>query len=151
MLRWQDCFRKTSHSWATQMPTIGISYTPSAGSPVYSFQIDNFGDNAMPRSYVGSFAFSQSLNGANILGGPAFRQKYQWVISTIMNTSDAQSFDAMFQSWDVDRASGLTAACGIIDETWGAVVDTSAVFITAPTYTRLSPILTLVSFGLQEV
>ena len=133
------------------MSTIGISYTPFAGSPVYSFQVDNFGDNAMPRSYVGSFDFTQSSNGANILGGPAFAQKYQWVISTIMSTTDAQNFDAMFRAWDTDRAAGLTAACGIIDNTWGPSVNTNAVFVTAPTYTRLSPILTLVSFGLQEV
>ena len=133
------------------MSRIGISYTPDAGSPVYSFQIDNFGDNAMPRTYVGSFDFTQSTNGTNILGGPAYAQKYQWVISTVMDTTDAQSFDAMFRAWDTDRAAGLTAACGISDETWGATVNTSAIFVTAPSYTRLSPILTLVSFGLQEV
>lgn len=130
---------------------IGISYTPQAGSPVYSFQIDNFGDNAMPRTYVGSFNFTQSANGANIIGGPAFLQKYQWVISTIMQTPQALVFDDMFKAWDLDRSKGITAACGIIDQTWGADVDTSAVFVTAPSYTRLSPRLTLVSFGLQEV
>ena len=129
---------------------IGISYT-DAGSTAYNFQIDNFGDNSMPRSYVGSMTYEMSANGANLLGGPAYRQKYQWVISTIMQTTDAQAFDAMFQAWDTDRAAGLTAACGIVDQTWGPSVSTSAVFVTAPTYTRLSPILTLVSFGLQEV
>ena len=131
-------------------PIIGISYTASGGT-AYSFQIDNFGDNAMPRSYVGSATFDLSANGASILGGPAFRQKYQWVISTIMNTSDAQAFDAMFQAWDTDRGSGLTAACGVTDQTWGPTVDTDAVFVTPPTYTRMSPRLTMVSFGLQEV
>ena len=131
-------------------PVIGISYT-DAGSTAYNFQIDNFGENAMPRSYVGSMTYEMSANGANLLGGPAYRQKYQWVISTIMQTTDAQAFDVMFQAWDTDRAAGLTAACGIVDQTWGPSVSTSAVFVTAPTYTRLSPILTLVSFGLQEV
>lgn len=131
-------------------PIIGISYTPSGGS-AYNFQIDNFGDNAMPRSYVGTVSFDLSANGANLLGGPAYRQRYQWVISTVMRTSVAQDFDTMFQAWDYDRSRGLSAACGIADQTWGAQVDTSAVFITAPTYTRLSPTATLVSFGLQEV
>ena len=129
---------------------LGISYTASGGT-VYNFQIDNFGDNAMPRSYVGSAAYSMSANGANILAGPAFSQKYQWVISTIMPTTEAQAFDSMFQAWDADRAAGLAAACGVADQTWGATVNTNAVFVTPPTYTRLSPILTLVSFGLQEV
>ena len=68
-------------------PIIGISYTASGGT-AYNFQIDNFGDNAMPRSYVGSASFDLSANGASILGGPAFKQKYQWVISTIMGTPD---------------------------------------------------------------
>lgn len=129
---------------------IGISYTASGGT-VYNFQIDNFGDNAMPRSYIGSATFDTSANGANILGGPAFSQKYQWVISTIMPTPEAKNFDSMFQSWDADRASGLAAACGVTDQTWGDVVDTNAVFVTPPVYTRLGPQLTLTSFGLQEV
>lgn len=118
---------------------------------MYNFQIDNFGDNAMPRSYVGSINYDMSASGANVLGGSAYAQKYQWVVSTIMDTTDALSFDAMFQAWDTDRAAGLTAACGIADQTWGAVVNTSAVFVTPPSYTRMGPQLTMVSFGLQEV
>ena len=131
-------------------PIIGISYT-AVGGTAYSFQIDNFGDNAMPRTYSNSATFEMSANGANLLGGPAYKQKYQWVISTIMKTVTAESFDAMFQSWDTDRAAGYTAACGIIDQTWGPDVDTNAVFVTSPSYTYLGPTLTLVSFGLQEV
>ena len=131
-------------------PVIGISYTANGGA-VYTFQIDNFGDNAMPRSYVGSVEYDMSANGASILGGPAYRQKYQWVISTIMRTTDAESFDTMFQAWDTDRSAGLTAACGVVDETWGPDVNADAVFITPPSYTYLGPELTLVSFGLQEV
>lgn len=131
-------------------PIIGISYTADSGG-AYNFQVDNFGDNAMPRSYTGSVSFDMSANGANILGGPAYRQKYQWVIATLMPTVVAKEFDAMFQAWDADRAAGLTAACGVTDQTWGPVVDTDAVFVTPPTYTRMSPQLTMVSFGLQEV
>ena len=129
---------------------IGISYTPSGGS-VYSFQIDNFGDNAMPRSYVGSISYEMSANGTNILGGAAYKQKYQWVVSTIMETPVAKNFDLMFQLWDIDRANGLPAACGLVDETWGPTITTSVVFVTAPTYTRMGPRLTMVSFGLTEV
>ena len=68
-----------------------------------------------------------------------------------MDTTEALQFDAMFRAWDADRAAGLTAACGISDETWGPTVNTSAIFVTAPSYTRMGPILTMVSFGLQEV
>ena len=105
----------------------------------------------MPRSYVGEISYEMSASGANLLGGSAYAQKYQWVVSTIMDTTDALSFDAMFRAWDADRASGLTAACGVVDETWGADVTASVVFVTAPSYTRMGPKLTMVSFGLQEV
>ena len=108
-------------------------------------------DNAVPRSYLGSASFDLSANGSNVLGGPAFRQKYQWVISSILSTEDAERLDALFYYWDLDRASGRSAACGIIDETWREDVSTNAVFITPPVFSRLAPELTLVSLGLQEV
>jgi len=132
-------------------PVIAISYTAVGGGTPRNHLIDNFGDNAMPRSYVNSATFDTSASGANILGGPAFRQRYQWVISTIMRTSLAESFDLMFREWDGDRAAGYSAAVGIVDQTWGSLIGTSAVFVTPPTYTRMGPQLTLVSFGLQEV
>ncbi len=130
------------------MSTIGIAYS---GASSHNIVIDNFGDNAMPRSYVGSISYDLSSNGASILGGPAYRNKYQWVISTIVLKQTALDIDAMYQDWDTSRALGENAACGIIDETWGPAVNTSAVFVTAPRYTRLGPVYVLVSFGLQEV
>lgn len=130
---------------------IGISYTPSSGSPVYSLQFDNFGDNAFPRSYVNSVQFDLSANGTNIMGGPAYSQKFQWVVSSIVDSADALTFDQLYRSWDADRAEGRSAAVGIIDQTFGPDVDTSAVFVTAPVYTYMGPKLTMVSFGLQEV
>ena len=105
----------------------------------------------MPRSYMGTISFDLSSNGASILGGPAYRNKYQWVISSLLSKADALALDALYQGWDTDRANGENAACGIIDETWGATVNTSAVFITAPSYVRMGPQYVLVSFGLQEV
>lgn len=131
------------------MSTIGIAYSGTGGS--HNIVIDNFGDAAMPRSYVGSISYDLSSNGASILGGPAYRNKYQWVISTVVPKQTALDIDAMYQGWDADRANGENAACGITDETWGPAVNTSAVFVTSPKYTRLGPAFVLVSFGLQEV
>lgn len=130
---------------------IGISYTPSGGGTAFNVLIDNFGDNAYPRTYTNSATFDLSANGTNIMGGPAFRQKYQWVISSIVTNEQAQDVDAMFQAWDSDRAQGLAAAVGITDQTFGADVDTDAVFVSAPVFTRMGVKLTMVSFGLQEV
>ena len=133
------------------MLQIGVSFTPSGGSPVYSFVFDNFGDNALPRNYQSEASFSQSANGTAILGGPAYRQKYLWAISSLIPTSKAVQVDTMFQAWDADRSTGLPVACGITDETFGATITTSVVFSTPPTYVRMGPQLTLVSFGLTEV
>ena len=133
------------------MSQIGVSFTPSGGSPVYSFVFDNFGDNALPRSYQSEASFSQSANGTSIQEGPAYRQKYIWVISSVVETVKAVEFDAMFQSWDTDRSSGLPVACGIIDQTFGVEVSASAVFSTPPTYVRMGPKFTMIAFGLTEV
>lgn len=133
------------------MSQIGVSFTPSGGSPVYNFVFDNFGDNALPRTYQSTASYSESANGTSIISGPAYRQKYIWVISSIIETPLAANFDSLFQSWDTDRAKGLPAACGITDTTFGAIVDTNAIFSTPPSYVRMGPRLTLVSFALTEV
>ena len=133
------------------MSQIGVSYTPSGGSPVYSFVFDSFSDNSLPRSYQGSASFGQSANGASIISGPAFRQKYIWVISTIVKKEDAASFDEMFQAWDTDRAAGLPVALGITDETFGPSVSTSVIVSTPPSYLRMGPRFVLVSLSLTEV
>ena len=133
------------------MSQIGVSFTPSGGSPVYSFVFDNFGDNALPRNYQSEATFSQSANGTTILDGPSYRQKYIWAFSSIIPTTQAVQVDAMFQAWDTDRSAGLSVACGIIDETFGATVTTSVVFSTPPTYVRMGPQFTMVAFGLTEV
>ncbi len=132
------------------MPAIGIAYSGSAGA--FNIVITNFGGNQFPRSYQESATFSQSANGASILAGPAFKQKYQWAISTIMLKADAEILQDMFESWDKDRSAGLAAAVGIVDETGpGADVSTNAIFATPPTFTRMGPLQLMVSFGLMEV
>lgn len=132
------------------MSQIGVSYTPNAGSPVYSFTFDEFIDGNLPREYVNNTAFDFSANGASIITGPAYAQKHIWAISSLLPNAEAASFDAMFRAWDADRATGLPAAVGVIDQTFGAEVNTSAVFSTAPTYSRFSHTHMVVSFGLME-
>jgi hypothetical protein len=131
--------------------SIGISYTPSGGSPVYSFLFENFAPGELPRSYSNSTSFSFSANGSAIVSGSAGQQKRIWAISGPLPTSQAVSFDAMYRSWDLDRGNGLAAAVGIIDKTFGPDVNTSALITTPPTYARMGPKFVLVSFGLTEV
>lgn len=132
------------------MSTIGVSYTPSGGSPVYSFVFDKFSDGALPRQYTNNASFSFSANGASIITGPSYSQKLIWAISSPLSESQAASFDAMYRAWDADRAAGLPAAVGIIDNTFGSSVNTSAVFSTAPSYSKFGPTHMMVSFGLTE-
>ena len=68
-----------------------------------------------------------------------------------MQPDDAIDFEAMFRAWDGDRAQGLPAACGIADTTFGPQLDTNAVFVTPPSFTRMGPGYTMVAFGLLEV
>jgi len=133
------------------MAQIVISFTPDAGAPVYNITIDNFGSTDMPRSYQDDAGFSRSITGSNILTGPAYRQKYMWAISSIVTRAEAETFDEMFRAWDTDRAAGLPVAVGVFDNTFGADVNTSAVISVNPSYVRLSPTHTVVSFGLMEV
>jgi hypothetical protein len=131
--------------------SIGISYTPSGGSPVYSFLFDQFTPGELPRSYSNLASFSFSANGSSIMTGPANQQKRIWAISGPLPTAQAISFDAMYRSWDQDRGNGLAAAIGIIDQTFGPEISTSAVITTPPTYSRMGPVLTMVSVGLTEI
>ena len=133
------------------MSQIGVSFTPDAGSPVYSFTFSEFSGAELPRTYQANTTFSQSANGASIITGAPHRQKYIWAISGPLTTAQAASFDAMFQAWDTDRAAGLAAAVGVVDETFGTTVNTSAIISTPPTYRRMGPAYTMVTFGLTEV
>lgn len=133
------------------MSQIGISYTPSGGTPVYNFVFSEFSGADLPRTYQSSVTFNSSSNGAAIVSGPAFRQKYLWAISSPLTAAEAADFDAMFRAWDTDRSNGLSAAVGIIDQTFGDEVNSSAVFSTAPTYTKMGPNYFMVAFGLTEV
>jgi hypothetical protein len=51
----------------------------------------------------------------------------------------------------MDRATGAAAALGIVDQTFGSTVNASAIFSTAPSFSKFGPTHMLVSFGLIEV
>lgn len=133
------------------MSQIGVSYTPSGGTPVYSFLFSEFSGAELPRTYQGGSQFERSSGGTSIITGAPYQDKYIWAISSPMLSADAESFDSMYRAWDLDRSNGLAAAVGIIDNTFGAQVNTSAVFSTTPAYSWMGPSYIMVSFGLTEV
>ena len=132
------------------MSQIGVSYTSESAS-VYSFVFSNFVDSALPRQYTNNASFNFSANGASIVTGPSYNQKNIWAVSAVLPNADAADFNTMFQAWDEDRSAGFPAAVGITDTTFGDTVDTSAVFSTAPTFSKFGPGHMIVSFGLTEV
>lgn len=129
--------------------SIAISFTDSQAA-VHNVVVESFDDDALPRSYGATGSFSQSANGSSILAGPAFAQKYIWAVSTIITKAEAEQVDALYKAWDYDRAQGLPVAVGILDQTFGGDITTSATFTTAPNYVRAG-LYYQVSFGLTEV
>jgi len=132
------------------MAQIGLSYTSSSEGS-YNFVLDNFGGNELSRTYSGQAAFSYSVGGSSIINGPAFRQKFVWSISSVVTRQEAIEFDKMFRAWDADRAIGLASAVGVTDTCFGDTVEGDAVFSVPPSYTRMGPVHTMISFGLSEV
>jgi hypothetical protein len=133
------------------MSQIGVSYTPSLGTPVYNILFKQFADDTIARSYAASATLNFAVNGTATMTGPAYSQKRIWAVSAVVSKQTAADLDAMYRAWDQDRATGLAAAVGINDQTFGAAVVTSAVFSTPPSYSRFGPLNIMVSFGLTEV
>lgn len=131
--------------------SIGLSYTPDAGSPVYNIVIDNFTSQEIPRIYQANADFTNSANGTTILNGPAFREKYLWAIDAIVSKTEAIDINNMFISWDTDRANGLAVAIGLTDDNFGATVNTSVIITTPPSFTYYSGSLMAISMGLTEI
>ena len=134
------------------MSTIVVSYT-SQHSPftAHSVELKFFSGGEISRTYSGNSTFSLSANGSNVISGPAYRQKYIWGVSAVVTKAEALAFDAMFQDWDTDRAQGLPVVCGVVDGTFGATVNASAIYSTPPSFTKLGPNTYALDFGLSEI
>lgn len=105
---------------------------------------------SLTRIYDGSASLTRSATGSQVLGGPAFGQKYIWAISTLVPKATALELDAMFREWDQRRAEGGTPAVLVEDDTFGDPISTYAVFSTPPSY-MLHSGTTGIDFGLTEV
>lgn len=131
------------------MASIGIAYSGSGGA--YNVILSEFTEQALPRSYSNDAGYQPGLAGATLLSGPAFRQKYVWAVSAKVDRETAVRFRQLFESWDGDRANGLAAACGVVDQTFGAAVSVNAIFSTAPEFVYINEHYFVLTFGLTEV
>ena len=128
---------------------IAIAYTSSGGT-VYNVTFSDFLGEDLPRSYGAAGSFSNSANGTSILAGPAFAQKYIWGFSVLMTKAEAEAVNNLFLAWDADRAQGRAVAVGLIDETFGGSLTTSATITTPPSYAKAGNFYE-VSIGLTQV
>lgn len=134
------------------MASITISYTAQHGAnTAYTLEIVQFSGEDLPRSFQGGFNFSNSVNGTSILAGPSYQEKRVWAISSPLQDADVETLYNMFKAWDTDRANGLPAACGIVDNTFIETVSVNAVFSTPPSFTKLGGYGFQIDFGMTEV
>lgn len=127
------------------MSSIGVAYS------TYNVVFDQFSGAEIARTFDGSAQFTRGVSGQQVLTGNSARQKYIWGISGLLTEADAIKIDEMFKAWDLDRSSGLTAAIGVTDQTFGADVIAAAIFSTPPSFIRTGPLYYTVAFGLTEV
>jgi len=133
------------------MSTISIAYTKEGTSTTYNVSFQLFDNDSLPRTYSGASQYNLTAKGALSYGGPAHPDKRIWAISSILNDADAQTLDSLFRAWNEDRADGYNAVVGILDDTFGATVDTDAAITTPPVFNKFGIGYWVTSIGLTEV
>lgn len=124
----------------------------SSNSNAYNVTLKRFTDNALMRIYDTSTAsFERSISGTQLLLGRAGRQKFIWNISAYVSKEQALKIDDMFQAWDADRASGIAAAVGVLDQTGLRSESGSAIFSQPPQFQQVNPYEYIATFVLTEV
>lgn len=134
------------------MAGLAIAYTRQS-APVTSWNIvfEQFTSTDLPRQYSDTAGFSRSQTGALLQQGPRYAQKHVWTIDCMLTTPVAHQLDALYKAWDYDRSVGKSVAVGLLDQTFGPTVNTTATFASSPVFTYAGPGHTIVSFALQEV
>ena len=132
------------------MSQIGIAYTDQASNS-YQVLFSLFSGTEVARTYDASVSFERGVSGTQLVQGRPGRQKYIWAVSALLPNAQAKELDDMFKAWDADRATGLSVALGVTDETLFDTVTTSAIVSTPPSYAQSGPHHLTVAFGLTEV
>lgn len=138
------------------MASFSIGYTsqPTTEDPLgvtYEITFRQFTAEEVMRTYQPTIGFQRTVGGTNVLTGPAEVSKYIWGVSGVTDKAIGLQLDQLYRAWNLDRASGLAAAVGVLDTTWGDIGQKSAVFSTAPTFTYVNDYYVVAAFGLTEV
>ena len=103
------------------------------------------------RTYAPTIEFQRTVGGTQVLAGPSNVSKYIWAVSAVTDKATALMLEELYENWDLDRSTGLSAAVAILDETWGSSVNASAVFSTPPSWTFVTEYYVINTFGVTEV
>ena len=132
------------------MASIGIAYTSQSGT-TYNVVFEEFTGKEFARTYDPSAQFQRTASGTTSLSGFGSRQKFIWAVNSHLTEAKAQEINALFRSWDNDRAMGQTAACGLIDDTLFGRTEASVIISTPPSFRYVAPNRIEVSMGMTEV
>ena len=119
----------------------------------YSVIFAVFTDVALPRTFVASTTYSQSLTGSQVISGTPYSAKYLWTISSQVSAEDAENLMLMYRAFDDMRSLGATPVVSVEDRTFGATVTANAVITTPPSISRVGSLgnTYAVALGLTEV
>ena len=131
------------------MASIQVTY--SSGGVVHTVSFDKFQGAELARTYAETNNFRRTASGSQVITGLPGRQKFIWAVAAFASEAMTLALDEMFQAWDSDRGAGLPAAVFVSDSTGFKTETASAIFSTAPVYSRFGPNDYQVSFGLAEV
>lgn len=129
---------------------LSLGYT-SQGAIEYNVTFAQFTGEQIARTYQPVTGYSRSVTGAQVLTGPPTRAKYIWAVSASLDKASALVLDNLFRAWDLDRSSGIAAACSLLDSTFGPEISAEVVITTPPTFSYVSEHFVVIDMGLTEV
>ena len=132
------------------MSAFAIAYTAQSGA-VVNITYRHFTTEEVMRTYAPTTDFQRTVGGTQVLAGPSNVSKYIWAVSAVTDKATALMLQELYENWDLDRSTGISAAVAVLDETWGPQQQSSAVFSTAPTWTFVTEYYVINTFGLTEV
>ena len=130
---------------------ITVSYVGQQAQGTESIVIRNFLSQDRPRGFQDNNSIDFAATGSVFLLGPSYRNKYIWTVNALMDTSEADTLETLYENWDADRGAGFSAAVSVVDDTTTTTKSVSAIFSTAPSLSKRGPVYWEVAFGLTEV
>jgi hypothetical protein len=103
-------------------------------------EFDGFTDTDFPRTYMAQASLEFSQIGTAYASGPARKQRQMWSISSHGDSEKWDDIQAVYDSWDEQRARGSNLAyVSFVDELIGSAKTYKAFFTEPPALSKISP------------